>query len=69
VTRFWDRPYRTVSQAVQEALLADITDPRVIRLPTGIGSVEQWASSVDVLSSPTRRSALQGAYREWANLS
>lgn len=69
VTRFWDRPYRTVSQAVQEALLADITDPRVIRLPASIGSIEQWASSVDILASPTRRSALQNAYRAWANLS
>jgi Domain of unknown function (DUF4037) len=68
VTRFWDRPYRTVDQAVQQVLLADITDPHVIRLPTLIGSIEQWASSVDVLASPARRSALQAAYREWADL-
>jgi hypothetical protein len=45
VTRFWDRPYRTVDQAVSEALLADITDPHVTRLPALIGSVEQWAST------------------------
>jgi len=67
VTRFFDRPYRTVDQAVADALLADITDPQVTRLPGWAGSVEQWASSVDVLSSPARRSALQTAYRAWAN--
>jgi Domain of unknown function (DUF4037) len=69
VTRFWDRPYRTVDQAVQQALLADITDPHVSRLPTSIGSVDQWANSVDALASPARRSALQVAYQAWADLS
>ena len=61
VTRFWDRPYRTVGDAVSQALLADITDPLVTSLPL-IGSIEQWASSVDILSSPGRRSALRAAY-------
>ncbi len=69
VIRFWDRPYRTVDQAVQEALSAGITDPYVTRLPASIGSIEQWASSVDVLASPGRRSALQAAYRAWTDLS
>jgi Domain of unknown function (DUF4037) len=69
VTQFWDRPYRTVDQAVPQALLADITDPHVTRLPTSIGSIEQWASSTDILASPARRSALQAAYRAWADLS
>jgi len=69
VTRFWDRPYRTVDQAVQQALLADITDPHVTKLPTAIGSIEQWAHRVDILASPARRPALQAAYREWADLS
>jgi len=67
VTRFWDRPYRTVDQAVPEALLAGITNPDVTRLPP-VGSIEQWATSVDVLVSPARRSALQAAYRAWAGL-
>ena len=52
VTRFWDRPFRTVDDAIAQALLADIADPRVRRLPAGIGSVEQWADNVDVLASP-----------------
>ena len=42
-----------------------ITDPDVARLPAGIGSVEQWADSVDVLAGPARRPALQAAYRAW----
>ena len=52
MTRFWDRPFRTVDPAIGEALLARITDPHVRALPTGIGSIEQWASNVDVLASP-----------------
>jgi hypothetical protein len=68
VTRFWDRPYRTVDEAVQQVLLADITDPQVTRLPALIGSVEQWTSCVDVLASPSRRSALRAAYEAWAHL-
>ena len=61
VTRFWDRPYRTVDDAVPQALLADITDPQVTGLPL-IGSIEQWTSSVDILASPGHRSALRAAY-------
>ncbi len=68
VTRFWDRPYRTVDGAVQQALLADITNPDVARLPP-VGSVEQWTSSADILASPARRAALRGIYQAWADLS
>ena len=65
VTRFWDRPFRTVDDAIAEALLAGIADPQVSRLPAGIGSIEQWADNVDVLASPGRRRALRTAYRSW----
>src|SRR5262249_18519128 len=67
--RLPDRPYRTVGEAVQQALLAGITDPHVTRLPALIGSIEQWAGSVDILASPARRAGLQAAYRAWADLS
>jgi hypothetical protein len=66
VTAFWDRPYRTVDQAVPDALLAGITDPQVARLPAGIGSIEQWASNVDLLAHPERRRALRTIYQTWA---
>jgi Domain of unknown function (DUF4037) len=65
VVPFWGRPYRAIDLAVPAGLLADITDAEVARLPPGIGSVEQWADSVDVLASPGRRSALQAAYLAW----
>ena len=65
VVPFWDRPYRTVDEAVRGSLLSAITDPDVARLPT-VGSIEQWVSNVDVLSSPARRLALRPAYQAWA---
>jgi hypothetical protein len=68
VTQFWDRPYRTVDEAVQQVVLAGITNPQVAMLPASIGSVEQWASSVDILASTARRAALLAVYRAWAGL-
>jgi hypothetical protein len=68
VIPFWDRPYRTVDEAVRESLLTAITDPDVARLPA-VGSIEQWVSSVDVLSSPARRAALRSAYQAWVGCS
>ena len=65
ITRFWDRPFRTVDDAIAEALLGGIADPQVSRLPAGVGSIEQWADNVDVLASPGRRRALRTAYRSW----
>lgn len=69
MTRFWDRPYRTVDDAVSRVLLAEITDPQVAGLPASIGSIEQWVNSVDVLASPGRRAALRAAYVALAGLS
>jgi hypothetical protein len=66
VTRFGDRPYRSVDEAVPEQLIASITDPDVARLPASVGSVEQWASGAGILARPDRRPALQAAYRAWA---
>lgn len=65
VVPFFGRPYRTVDRAVPAMLLAAVTDPDVARLPPVVGAVEQWADSVDVLSSPGRRAALRAAYRDW----
>jgi hypothetical protein len=67
VIPFFDRPYRTVDDAVPEGLLGAITDPDVARLPPMVGSIEQWVDSTDVLSSPGRRVALQRVYRIWAD--
>jgi hypothetical protein len=67
VIPFFGRPYRTVDGAVPRELLDGITDPDVTRLPPMVGSIEQWVDSVDVLSSPGRRAALQAAYRTMAD--
>jgi hypothetical protein len=62
-----DRPYRTVDQAVPQALLADVTDPEIARLPASIGAIDQWVSSVDLLGNSAHRTALRTAYELWAN--
>ena len=62
VEPFWARPYRTVREAVAGSLLEQVTDPLVRALPAGVGSIEQWVDSVDVLSRPDRRRALQRCY-------
>jgi hypothetical protein len=67
VIPFYDRPYRTLDGAVPQALLDGITDPDVRRLPPMVGALEQWVDTVDVLSSPGRRAALQVAYRALAS--
>jgi hypothetical protein len=40
--------------------------PQVARLPAGIGSIEQWASNVDLLAHPERRRALRTICQTWA---
>ncbi|MFI0452511.1 DUF4037 domain-containing protein [Actinomadura sp. 6N118] len=64
---FWNRPYRAIDERVMSELLAEITDPEVARLPSGVGCLEQWVDNMDVLIDPARRPALQTAYRLMAN--
>ncbi|HLK00058.1 MAG TPA: hypothetical protein VKU39_09140, partial [Streptosporangiaceae bacterium] len=66
IVPFWDRPYLTLNEAVCTVLLTGITDPDVLALPLGIGPVERWADSVDVLSSPARRAATRNLYGIWS---
>lgn len=65
VNQFWDRPYLHINPAVPKALKAASGDPVLRRLPSGIGSIEQWADSDEVLGRPERRPALIAAYRTW----
>ncbi len=60
VTPFFDRPYRTVDPAVVTLLRDGIADPDLLRLPLGVGSVEQWVDNVDVLAH--RRVGVVEAY-------
>lgn len=54
---FWDRPFRSIPSAVADSLRADITDPLLLSLPAGLGSVEQWVDNVAELTSGNRRIA------------
>ena len=55
VEPFFTRPFVGVRESVGRLLLAGVSDPLVRRLPAGVGSVEQWVDSVDVLADPDRR--------------
>jgi len=60
---FFDRPFRGVRATVVESLRSSVTDAEVLRLPAGVGSVEQWVDNVDVLATPQRRVAAATAFR------
>ena len=62
-TPYFNRPFRTIHPDMQKGLRAQITDPGLLRLPGGMGSVEQWTASHDIEKFPERRTALQAAYR------
>ncbi|MGH2551137.1 MAG: DUF4037 domain-containing protein, partial [Thermomicrobiales bacterium] len=54
---YHDRPFQVIhGEAFAEAIRAGITDEAVLRLPEGVGSVDQWVDSTDVLSASERRS-------------
>ncbi len=65
VAPFWGRPYRTIDESFVSMLHDTITDPTLRRLPPGVGNIEQWVDSVDVLSHANRRATLIAAYRAW----
>jgi len=65
VMPFWDRPYRTVSDAVPGLLRAAISDPALAGLAVAAGSVEQWADHDELLAKPANSSPLTCAYRAW----
>jgi Domain of unknown function (DUF4037) len=62
--QFFDRPFRTVAGGLAELLLAQISDPLLVRLTTRVGSVGQWVNSVDALASPGWRAGLAALYRD-----
>jgi hypothetical protein len=60
---FFDRPFLIANPDIVTALRADIADPWLLRLPPGLGSIEQWSDNVDVLAHPTHRAAAAATYR------
>ena len=65
VTSYWDRPYRTVPDAVPDQLRAAISDPGLAGLAAVAGNVEQWVDSVELLAKPVDGAVLTCAYRAW----
>jgi hypothetical protein len=58
---FWDRPYQVLDAGrFTAALVAEIADPRVRRLPL-TGAVDQFADSTDALRDPGLLRALLAA--------
>lgn len=57
---FWDRPYLQIDDALKSQLLDSIDDPEVRQLPTGLGSIDQRTSNVDLLVHAQRRRAALG---------
>lgn len=49
VIPFWDRPYLHPNPEIVSQLLGGVTDPNVLLLPRGRGSIEQRTDNVDVL--------------------
>jgi hypothetical protein len=60
---YYERPFQVIhGEVFAEAIRAGITDEAVLRLPEGVGSVNQWVDSTDVLSRSGRRATLRALY-------
>jgi hypothetical protein len=63
VSRYHGRPFKVIHGGrFAAAIKARITDERVRRLPDGVGAIDQFANSSDVLEQSVRRQALKVVY-------
>ncbi len=63
VSYFHDRPYLVIkAETFASRIQATITDPAIKALPFPIGSVDQWADSTNILSTPLAYRKLTGMY-------
>ncbi len=65
---FYNRPYTVIHAGrFAQAIAATIQDERLRRIAvSGLGGVDQWVDSTDVLSYPARRARLKAAYDQGA---
>jgi len=64
VSYFFGRPFRVIhGEAIGDLIWEVIKDPAVRALPRGVGSVNQFISSVDVLSNPRLCQRMTALYR------
>lgn len=62
VKGYFSRPYLVVGSNYGQAIYETIIDEEVKRLPLGVGSVDQFLNSTDVLDNQSHRSRLAGLY-------
>ena len=66
VTRFHDRPFLVIQgEDIASALWDAIQDPEVLALPRGVGKIDQYVDSTDVLSHTERCRQLGALYGGW----
>jgi hypothetical protein len=67
VSRYYGRPFLVINGGrFVDAITARITDEHVRRLPAGVGAIDQFVDSTDVLSGPGRRAKLWAVYADAA---
>ena len=65
VSRFWSRPFWVIhGDKIARAIWDVIQDQEVRRLPFGLGKVDQYVDSTDILSDPSRCRQLAVLYAE-----
>lgn len=63
VSSFWGRPFKVIhGEQFTAAIKATITDEAVKRIPTDIGSVDQFSDSTDLLQNSGLRQRLKTLY-------
>ncbi len=65
VSPYYGRPYRVIrAEYFAAALSAAIREPEMQRLPFGVGALDQWVDSTDVLSRPERLNSLRPIWNQ-----
>jgi hypothetical protein len=65
VSRFHNRPFLVIqAEKIAQAIWNTIEDPQVRALPFGLGKVDQWVDSTDVLSHGDRCQRLEDIYSD-----
>jgi hypothetical protein len=65
VRQFHDRPFRVIEgEEIAKALWDAIQDPEVRALPYGVGKIDQYVDSTDILSYTERSRRLDALYSE-----
>lgn len=59
---YFNRPYQVINTNFAKALYEAIKDEEVKKLPIGVGAVDQFLNSTDVLDNNSRRERLVGLY-------